>query len=132
LQRLYIAEEHFLAEYTLFGGFVIMSEWVQESKKLLEKIKVDEAKDRDRLDLVNSTLFLLGALQRSMLGWLDWFNKANVMAMFSQEELKKINKKLSEFARSFIEYDLEVTKLGESLEATSSIEEKKNPKGYVF
>ena len=110
-----------------------MSEWVQESKKLLEKIKLaDKAKDRDRLDLVNSNLFLLSTIQRSMLGWLDWFNKANVMAMFPQEELEKINKKLSEFASTFIEYDLEVTKLGERLGATSSIEEKKHPKGYVF
>jgi hypothetical protein len=110
-----------------------MSEWIQESKKLLEKIMLEnEKKNKDRLDLVNSSLFMLSALQRSMLGWIDWFNKANVMAMFSKEELEKINEKLSEFARSFIEYDLEITKLGESLGVKSSIEEKTKPKGYVF
>ena len=110
-----------------------MSEWIQASKKLLEKIKLeDETKDRDRLDLVKSNLFLLRALQGSMFGWMQWFNNADVMATFPREELEKINKKLSEFARSFIEYDLEVTKLGESLGVTSSIDEKKNPEGYIF
>ena len=106
-------------------GFIILSEWINASKKMLEKIKLaEEEKDRDRLELVKSTLFLVRVLQRSMWGWMQWLNNADVMARFSQEELEKINKRLSEFTRSFIDYDLEVTKLGERLGLKSRMKAK--------
>jgi len=109
-----------------------MSEWIRASEKMLEKIKLeDEAKDRDRLELVKSTLFLVRVLQRSMWGWMQWLSNADLISRFSQEELEKINKKLSEFTRSFIEYDLEVTKLGESLGLKSRMKAKKKPEVYV-
>jgi len=40
------------------------------------------------------------------------------MIKFSLEELKEMNKKLSEFALSFIEYDIEVTESGAQKGAT--------------
>jgi len=43
---------------------------------------------------------------------MQWANNPNIMARFTQEDLEKMNKKLSEFTRSFIEYDIEATKLG--------------------
>jgi len=40
---------------------------------------------------------------------MQWVNNAGVMARLSAEELEEMNRNLSKFARSFIEYDLEVT-----------------------
>ena len=53
-----------------------MSEmWIQVSEKLLDQIKLlEEAKERDRLELVRSIRFILSALQRSLLGWMQWAN----------------------------------------------------------
>jgi len=87
--------------------------WIRLSEKTLDQIKrLEEAKERDRLELVSSILFLLSALQNSVFGWLQWANNPSIMARFTQEDLEKMNKKLSEFTRSFIEYDIEATKLG--------------------
>ena len=91
-----------------------MSErWIRSSKKILERIKkLEKAEDRDRLELVRSTWFMLGALQRSLVGWLQWVRNPEMMVKFSKEELEEINSDISKFARSFIEYDLKVTKQG--------------------
>ena len=91
-----------------------MSErWIRISEKTLDQIKrLEEAKERDRLELVSSILFLLNALRNSLLGWIQWANNPNIMARFTQEDLEKIAKKLSTFTRTFIEYDIEATKLG--------------------
>jgi len=87
--------------------------WIRISEKTLDQIKrLEETKGRDRLELVSSILFLLSALRNSVLGWMQWANNPNIMARFTQEDLEKMNKKLSEFTRSFVEYDVEATKLG--------------------
>lgn len=91
-----------------------MSEgWIKISEKVLDQIKrLEEAKKRDRLELVRSMSFMLSALQRSLLGWMGWVNNPDIMTRFAQEDLEKMNRKLAEFTRSFIKYDLEATKLG--------------------
>ena len=91
-----------------------MSErWTQISERLLDRIKsLEEVEGKDRLELVRSLGFILGALHRSLLGWMQWVNNPEIMTKFTQEDLEKMNKNLSEFVRSFIEYDLEATKLG--------------------
>ena len=45
-----------------------------------------------------------------------------------------MNKKLSEFARSFIEYDLEATKLGaqRGLKAVKNVKKKKEERAEIF
>jgi len=109
--------------------------WIQVSEKILEQIKrLEEAKERDRLDLVRSMSFMLSVLQRSLLGWMQWANTPDVMARFTQEDLEKMNKKLSEFTRSFIKYDLEVTKLGtqRGLKARKAVKKKKEERPEVF
>jgi hypothetical protein len=53
--------------------------------------------------------FTLFALQRSVTGWIEWANNPDVMAEFSLEELKEINKNLSELVCAFIEYDAKIT-----------------------
>ena len=87
--------------------------WTQVSEKILDQIKsLEDAKGRDRLELVRSLRFMLSALQRSLLGWMQWVNNPDIMTRFTQEDLTEMNKRLSEFIRSFIEYDLEATNLG--------------------
>ena len=91
-----------------------MSErWIRSSERLLDQIKsLEEVKGKDRLELVRSVRFMLGALQRSLMGWTQWVNNPDIMTRFTKEDLEKMNKSLSKFVRSFIEYDLEATKLG--------------------
>ena len=113
-----------------------MSErWIQVSEKILDQIKrLEEAKERDRLELVRTIRFMLSALQRSLLGWMQWVNNPDIMTRFTQEDLEKMNKKLSELTRSFIEYDLEATKLGgqRGLKAVKKVKKKKEERAEIF
>ena len=106
-----------------------MSErWIRISEKLLDQIKrLEETKERDRLELVRSLRFVLSALQRSLLGWMQWVNNPDIMTRFTKEDLEEMNKKLSDFTRSFIQYDLEATKLGaqKGLRAKKKVKKKK-------
>ncbi len=113
-----------------------MSErWIQVSEKILDQIKrLEEAKERDRLELVRSLRFMLSALQRSLLGWMQWVNNPDIMTRFTQEDLEKISKKLSAFTRSFVEYDLEATRLGaqRGLKAKKKVKKKKEERAEAF
>jgi hypothetical protein len=109
--------------------------WIQVSQKILDQIKrFEETKERDRLELVRSLRFMLSALQRSLLGWMQWVNNPDIMTRFTQEDLKKIDKKLSDFTRSFLEYDLEATKLGaqKGLKAGKKVKKKEEERSEVF
>lgn len=87
--------------------------WTQVSQSILDRLKhMEEAKKKDRLELVRSMRFVLKALEMSLVGWKQWVDNPDVMTKFTMEDLEKMNKKLSEFARSFLEYDIEATKLG--------------------
>jgi len=113
----------------------LSEKWIQISKKILDQIKrLEEAKERDRLELVRSLRFMLSALQRSLLGWMQWVSSPDIMARFTQEDLEKMNKKLSEFTRSFVEYDLEATKLGaqRGLKARKKVKKKKEERADIF
>ncbi len=103
-----------------------MSEmWVDVSKKILDQIRrLEKGKGRDRLELVRGLRFMLNSLQRSLLGWMQWVNNPDIMTRFTQEDLEEMNKKLAQFTHSFIEYDLEATKLG----ALKGLKEKKKVK----
>lgn len=92
-----------------------MSEtWIRSSEKILDHIKrLREVEGKDRLELVRSLGFILSALHRSVLGWMEWVNNPDIMTRFMQEDLEKMNRNLSELVQSFIEYDLEATKLGD-------------------
>lgn len=101
--------------------------WIQVSEKILSQLKNSEAtKKKDRLEYVRTIRFTLSALQRSLLGWIQWVNNPDIMTRFTQEDLESIDKKLSDFARTFIEYDLETTKLGSQrgLKAIKKIKKK--------
>ena len=106
--------------------FVALSErWIEVSEKILEQLKLlDETKEKDRLELVRSLRYILSILQRSLFGWTQWVNNPDIMSIFSQKDLEKMTKRLSEFSKSFLEYDLEMTALG----AKKGLKSPKKPK----
>jgi len=109
--------------------------WIQSSERLLDRIRsLEEVEGKDRLELVRSLGFMLGTLQRSLLGWMQWVNTPDIMTRFTQEDLEKMNKNLSKFVRSFIEYDLEATKLGaeRGLESGQRVERKRKERNEPF
>ncbi len=105
--------------------------WVQISKRILDQLKkMENVENKDRLELVKSMHFALRALEMSLVGWKGWVNNPEIMTKFSKEEIENMNKKLSEFARSFIEYDVEATELGaqKGLRGIKKVKRKKEPK----
>ena len=106
-----------------------MSErWIQVSERIIEQLnRLEDVKDKDRLELVRSLRFVFGVLQRSLLGWTQWVNNPDIMTIFSQKDLEKMTKKLAEFTRSFVKYDLEMTSLGvkKGLKAPKKVAKKK-------
>jgi len=108
-----------------------MSErWIRLSERTLEQIRrFLERKDMDRLELVQSMRFILLALHRSLMGWMNWINNPDIMVAFSKEELAEMNRKLGEFVQDFIKYDIEITKQGArksgaTIEARARAEER--------
>lgn len=109
--------------------------WIQSSRKILNRIKeLQEIEEKDRLDHVRSIRFMLSALQRSLVGWMQWVNNPNVMTKFTKEELEDVNKELSKLTRSFIEYDLRVTKIGaeKGLTARKKAAKKRRERTRIF
>ena len=87
--------------------------WIQVSEKIIEQLyRLEDIKNKDRLELVRSLRFLLGVMQRSLFGWRQWVINPDIMSVFSQKDLEEMTKKIGKFTRSFVEYDLEITNLG--------------------
>jgi len=102
--------------------------WIQVSEKILEQLKrLEDTKDKDRLELVRSLRFVLSVLQRSLIGWTQWVGNPDIMTIFSQDDLEKMTKTLSKFTCSFVEYDLKMTSLGvkKGLKYPKKVEKKK-------
>jgi hypothetical protein len=102
--------------------------WIRVSEKILEQLKrLEDTKDKDRLELVRSLRFVLSVLQRSLIGWTQWVNNPDIMTIFSQKDLETMTEKLAEFTRSFVKYDLEMTSLGvkKGLKSPKKVTEKK-------
>jgi hypothetical protein len=108
---------------------VLLSErWIQVSQKIIEQLnRLQDVEDKDRLELVRSLRFVLGVLQRSLLGWTQWVNNPDIMTIFSQKDLENMTTKLADFTSSFIKYDLEMTRLGakKGLKAPKKVAKKK-------
>ena len=106
-----------------------MSEgWIRVSERILDQLKrLEDTKDKDRLELVKSLRFVLSVLQRSLIGWTQWVGNPDIMTIFSHEDLETMTKTLSEFTRSFVEYDLKMTSLGvkKGLKSPKKVAEKK-------
>ncbi len=98
--------------------------WIQSSKKILERItELEEMKEKDRLEYVRSMRFMLLALSRSLKGWMQWIDNPNVMVRFPEKDLSQMNKRLTDFTRSFIEFDLEISEQG----MQKGLKDKKKP-----
>lgn len=83
------------------------------SERIIEQLKrLEDTKGKDRLEMVRSLRFVLGVLQRSLVGWTQWVSNPDIMTMFSEDDLESMTKTLAEFTRSFIEYDIKMTRLG--------------------
>lgn len=109
--------------------------WIQGLERILERIdELERAEDKDRLDHVRSIRFGLGAIYRSLNGWIRWINNPEVMSRFTKEELEEMDKELSKFARSFLEYDMDVTKKGaeKGLEAKRRVEGRGREEGFYI
>ena len=72
--------------------------------------KITSKQDRDRLELITSMLFSLHALNQSVHGWQDWIQNLDFMSQFTSTELQEMEAGLVATVRTFIEYDLDVTK----------------------
>ncbi|KPV63956.1 MAG: hypothetical protein AOA66_0537 [Candidatus Bathyarchaeota archaeon BA2] len=84
--------------------------WTQDCERILNEIKKStKVKGKDCLDIVRMIRFTLFAPQRSVTGWIQWADNPDVMAQFSLEELKEINKNLAELVSAFVEYDAKMT-----------------------
>lgn len=91
----------------------VSERWIERCRTALESIKrMSSVEGKDRLELVKSIQTSLGYMGKSLSGWTSWVNNPSAIAIFSKEELEEMDKHLSTFAESFIEYDLETTKLG--------------------
>lgn len=89
-----------------------MSErWLSRCERILKRIKaLESAEDTDRLELVRSIRFTLNSLWGSLSGWIQWINNPNIATRFNREELEEMNKTMIDFVKSFIEYDVKITK----------------------
>jgi hypothetical protein len=90
---------------------LLSERWIKESTQLLEKMKDLTSKEkRDRLEIINSLLFSLNILDRSVHGWRNWIRNLSLMAQFTVEDLIEIEKALHKQIQYFLEYDIETTK----------------------
>jgi len=93
--------------------FLSEEKWIADCQEVLKQLKeVSSKKKRDRLDMLKSIRFSIRALQRSLMGWWQWANSPEMMSNFSSKELEEINKTITKFVKTFIEYDVKITELG--------------------
>ena len=107
-----MGKKGFYAEYSIchIDVMFMAGKWAQDCERILNEIKKSaNVEGQDRLDMVRMIRFTLFALQRSVTGWMEWANSPDIMAKFSLEELKEINKNLAELVCAFVEYDAKIT-----------------------
>ena len=84
--------------------------WVSQSRELLKALEeLASKKGEDRLELVNSMIFTLNTIDRSIQGWRSWIQNLQLMSKFTEEELRDMKEGLIKGARDFIEYDIQVS-----------------------
>jgi hypothetical protein len=84
--------------------------WVNDCQRILKEIKKSEkVEGQDRLDMVRTIRFTILALQRSVMGWMQWADNPDIMAQFSLDELVEINKNLADLVCAFVDYDAKIT-----------------------
>jgi hypothetical protein len=115
-------------QLSYFRGDCKLSEhWIQVSEKILAQLtKIQETDQKDRLELVSSLRFVMNILQRSFVGWMQWITNPEIMSMFSKTDLEQMTQELTQFTKSFVEYDIRMTGLGlqKGLNAPKKVKQK--------
>jgi len=113
----------------------LSEKWISDSKKLLNELKRwEETEKQDRLDLVRFLRLTVYALQRSVMRWMELANNPDMLSRLTHKDLDEINQKLLKFSQSFIEYDLETTKVGnkKGLKTEKKPKKEKTRKGLFY
>jgi hypothetical protein len=101
--------------HSQYSSIKLSDQWIHQNEIILKTMdQLTSKQDRDRLELINSMLFTLHALNQSVHGWQTWIQNLNFMSKFSVNELQEMEAGLVSTVRTFIEYDLDVTKRHES------------------
>ena len=99
--------------------------WVADCRKILKDLKESASrKERDRLELVKSIRYSIGALNRSLMGWWQWVNSPEMMANFTREELDEMDRALNKYIASFVEYDIKMTSVGSKFQKKREVRER--------
>lgn len=105
-----------------------MSErWINQSRDLLERMDTQAVKNTDRLEVINSINLAIGAIERSIQGWLSWSANLQLMSRFSLEELEEMEAGLRDQVRRFIEYDIAITEKHQQKMPTQVLTPKRKP-----
>lgn len=89
----------------------LSEQWLQRTEKILKILKENQDKtDKDRLETINSILYSLTALDRSIKGWRRWTSNLSFMTRFSTDELRQMEVGLINVVQDFIEFDMDTTK----------------------
>jgi len=84
--------------------------WVAQSKELLKALtELASKKEEDRLEMVNTMMFVLNSMDRSLHGWRSWIQNLSLMSKFTEEELRQMREGLLQKAQEFINYDMQIT-----------------------
>lgn len=107
-----------------------MSEhWINQSENILKTLKkIASKKERDRLEILNTMIFTINALDRSVLGWKQWIQDLGFMSRFTMDELREIEEGLMKTVQNFIENDIDVTKRHENKITRIRLSEPKQKK----
>ncbi len=105
-----------------------MSErWINECEALLKGMQGPNKKSRDRLDIINSILLSLSALERSVLGWNSWVRNLYIMSKFDQKELLDMDETLREQVKAILQFDIYTTKKWKEKPAEITAPSEKDP-----
>jgi hypothetical protein len=93
----------------------LSEQWLQRTEKILNVLKENKDKtNKDRLETINSILYSLNALDRSIKGWRRWASNLTFMTRFSTDELRQMEVGLIDVVHNFIEFDADTTKRHQS------------------
>ncbi len=84
--------------------------WIAQSQEILKTLnELSSKKGEDRLEMVNTMIFALNSIDRSLHGWRSWIQNLPLMSKFNEEELRQMRDGLLQKAQEFIDYDTKVT-----------------------
>jgi len=86
-----------------------MSNWTEVSRKLLKILEDATKKEKDRLALCGAITDCNMVLARSVNGWISWLSDPRTMKLFSEKELKEVEREFNAVAQQFVKVDIKFT-----------------------